>query len=41
MLEHNHEDILPDKIELTGKELNTGMVMPADYSQHQKHELED
>ena len=41
MLEHNHEVILPDKVELTGKELNTGMVMPADYSLHQKHELED
>ena len=41
MLEHNHEDILPDKVELTGKELNTGMVMPADYSPHKKNELED
>ena len=41
MLERNHEDILTDKVELTGKELNTGMVMSADYSPHQKHELED
>ena len=41
MLEHNHEDMLSDKVEPTGKELNTGMVMPADYSPHQKHELDD
>ena len=41
MLEHNHEDMLSDKVELTDKELHTGMVMPADYSPHQKYELED
>ena len=40
MLEHNHEDMLSDKAELTGKELHTGMVMPTDYSPHQKYELE-
>ena len=41
MLEHNHEDMLSDTVEPTDKELNRGMVMPADYSPHQKHKLED
>ena len=41
VLEHNHETILPEKVEPIGKELNTGMVMLADYSPHYKVELED
>ena len=41
VLEHNHETILPEKVEPIGKELNTGMVMPTDYSPYQKVELED
>ena len=41
VLDHNHETILPEKVEPISKELNTGMVMPADYSPHQKVELKD
>ena len=40
-LEQNDETIPSEKIGPFGKEVSTGMVMPADYSPHQKLELED
>ena len=40
-LEQNDEAVLPKAIEPANKEANTGIVMPADYSPHQKFELED
>ena len=40
-LEQNDETIPSEKTEPFSKEVSTGMVMPADYSPHQKLELED